>query len=62
MKVIYFKMEGIPTPEQLLMKNNFVISYDFKEVYNHVPVNPTMQDLLGIQYQGRLYKYQCLSV
>jgi hypothetical protein len=40
------------------MKNDFAISYDLKEAYNHVPVHPTMQDLLGIQYQGHLYKYQ----
>jgi hypothetical protein len=58
MKPIHFKMEGTPTLEQLLMKNDFAISYDLKEAYNHIPVHPTMQDLLGIQYQGRLYKYQ----
>jgi hypothetical protein len=40
------------------MRNDFAISYDLKEVYNHIPVHPTMQDLLGIQYQGLLYKYQ----
>jgi chromosome condensin MukBEF complex kleisin-like MukF subunit len=43
-------MEGTPTLEQLLMKSDFVISY-----------GPTMQDLLGIQYQGRLYKYQGMT-
>jgi hypothetical protein len=49
---------GVPTLEQLLIKNNFAISYDLKEAYNYVPVYPIMQDLLEIQYQGRLYKYQ----
>jgi hypothetical protein len=29
-----------------------------KEAYNHVPIHQTMQDLLVIDYQGRLYKYQ----
>jgi hypothetical protein len=38
------------------MKNNFVISSDLKKTYNHVSVHPTMQDLLGIQYQNRLYQ------
>jgi hypothetical protein len=51
-------MEGTPTLEQLMMKNNYAISYNLKEAYNHVPVHPTMQDLLVIQYQGRLYKHQ----
>jgi hypothetical protein len=58
MKQIHFKMEGTPTLEQLLMKNDFAISYNLKEAYNHVPVHLAMQDLLGIQYQGHLYKYQ----
>jgi hypothetical protein len=58
MKLIHFKMEGIPTLEQLLMKKDFAISHDLKEAYNHVPLHPTMQGLLGIQYRGRLYKYQ----
>jgi hypothetical protein len=58
MKPIHFKMENTPTLKQLLMKNNFAISYDLKKTYNHIPIHPTMQDLLKIQYQGRLYKYQ----
>jgi hypothetical protein len=47
MKPIHFKMENTPTLEQL-MKNEFAIFYDLKEEYNHVPVHPTTQDLLGI--------------
>jgi hypothetical protein len=42
MKQIHFKMEGTPTLEQLLMKNDFAISYDLKETYNHVLVHPAM--------------------
>jgi hypothetical protein len=58
MKPIHFKIKNTPTLKQLLMKNNFAISYNLKEAYNHVPVHPKMQGLLGLQYQGRLYKYQ----
>jgi hypothetical protein len=50
MKPIHFKMEGTPTLEQLLMKNDLAISYDLKEAYNHVPLHPTMQNLLGVDY------------
>jgi hypothetical protein len=57
MKPIHFKMEGTPTLEQLLMKNDYALSYNMKEVYNCVPVHPIMH-LLVIQYQDRLYKYQ----
>jgi hypothetical protein len=61
MKQIHFKMEGTPTLEQLLMKNDYMISYDLKEAYNHVPVHPPMQDLLVTKYQNRSYKYQRMS-
>jgi hypothetical protein len=47
MKPIHFKMENTPTLEQLLMKNDYAISYDLKEAYNHVPVHPTMQDTIS---------------
>jgi hypothetical protein len=47
-KPIYFKMEGSLILEQLLMKNNFVISYNLKEAYNHVLVHPTMQDTISM--------------
>jgi hypothetical protein len=57
-KPIHFKMERTSTLKQLMMKNDYAISYNLKEVYNHVPVHPTMQDLLVIQYQSQLYKYQ----
>jgi hypothetical protein len=33
-----FQNEKTPTLEQLMMKDNYVISYDLKEGYNHVPV------------------------
>jgi hypothetical protein len=51
-------MNDTPTLEQLLMKIDFAIPYDLKEAYNHFLVTPIKQDLLGIQYQCRLYKYQ----
>jgi hypothetical protein len=63
MKPIHFKMEGTPTLEQLLMKNDFTISYNLKEAYNHVPVHPTMHDTISgsfIQVSGNaLRTKQC---
>jgi hypothetical protein len=35
-KPIYFKTEKNLILEQLTIKNNYTISYDLKEVYNHV--------------------------
>jgi hypothetical protein len=54
----HFKMEGTFTSEDLLRKNNFAISFDLKEIYNHMPMHPTLQDLLGIPYMGTTYTYQ----
>jgi hypothetical protein len=48
-----------PTLEQLLMKNNFAISYDLKKVYNYVPVHSTIQNTISgsiIQIPGDLLK------
>jgi hypothetical protein len=42
----HFKMEGTPTLQDLIRRNNFAISFDLKEAYNHVPVHPAFQNLL----------------
>jgi hypothetical protein len=54
----HFKMEGTPTLQDLIRKNNFAISFNFKEAYNHVPVHPTFQNLLVIQFMGTTYTYR----
>jgi hypothetical protein len=54
----HFKMEGTPILEDLFPKNDFAISFDLKEDYNHISVHPTLQDPLGIQYMGTAYIYR----
>jgi hypothetical protein len=54
----HFKMEGTPTLQDLIRKNDFPISLDLKEAYNHVSVHSTFQNLLGIQYMGTTYTYR----
>jgi hypothetical protein len=46
MKPIHFKREDTPTLEQLMMKDNYVMWYKPKEVYDYVVVHIIMQDLL----------------
>jgi hypothetical protein len=53
---IHFKMEGVSTLEQCLKKNEFAITYDLKEAYNHIPVHPSMRPLLGVAWRGRCYQ------
>jgi hypothetical protein len=57
MRKIHFKMEGVPTLKETIQKNDYAISFDLKEAYNHVPVHSTMQPLLGICWNGKAYKY-----
>jgi hypothetical protein len=54
----HFKMKGIPTLQDLILRNDFAILFDLKEAYNHVPVHPTFQNLLGIQFIGTTYTYR----
>jgi hypothetical protein len=51
-------MEGIFILQDFIWKNDFAILFDFKEGYNHVPIHPTFQNLLGIQYMGTTYTYR----
>jgi hypothetical protein len=55
MKPITFKMEGISTLSNLLVKNDYAISFDLKEAYNHIPVHPSMQQLLGLAWKDKCY-------
>jgi hypothetical protein len=43
-------MEGTPTLEDLFRKNKFAISFDLKEFYNHIPVHPTLQNTIYVNY------------
>jgi hypothetical protein len=55
MKRIKFKMEGISTLTDLISKNDYAISFDLKDAYNHVPVHPSMRPLLGLAWRGKCY-------
>jgi hypothetical protein len=50
-------MEGVSTLKQLWEKNDYAISWDLKEAYNHVPVHESLQPMLGIAHEGKIYKY-----
>jgi hypothetical protein len=49
----HFKMEGIPTLKDLVAENDYSISFDLKDAYNHVPVHPSLQPYLGICWNGK---------
>jgi hypothetical protein len=51
-------MEEIATLEQCLRPEDFAITYDLKEAYNHVPIHPSMRPLLGVAWRGRCYQFK----
>jgi hypothetical protein len=57
LKKIHFKMEGIPTLIDLWEINDWAISFDLKDAYNHVPVHQTMRPMLGISYNIKNSEY-----
>jgi hypothetical protein len=57
MKPIKFKMEGVTTLKQLWERNDYTISFDLKEMYNHVPVHQSLRPLLGVACHGKLYRF-----
>jgi hypothetical protein len=57
MKPIKFKMEGVTTLKQLWERNDYAISFDLKEAYNHVPVHESLRPLLEVAYRGELYRF-----
>jgi hypothetical protein len=46
-------MENITTVEELMEKNNYRITFDLKDAYNHIPVHKSLQPLLGIGWKGK---------
>jgi hypothetical protein len=61
MTSIHFKMDEVPTLVELFQKNDYAISFDLNEAYNHVPVHPSMQHLLGVCWRGQCYKFVGMS-
>jgi hypothetical protein len=42
-------MKNIITVEELIKENDFAITFDLKDAYNHIPVHKSLQYLLGIE-------------
>jgi hypothetical protein len=53
MKELHFKMEGTETIKEIVQKDDYAVTYDLKEAYNHVPLHPSFQPLLGIVWKGK---------
>jgi hypothetical protein len=61
MKHTHFKMEGVPTLKDIIEKNEYSITFDLKEAYNHVLVYHLMKNLLGMCWRGEAYRFVGMS-
>jgi hypothetical protein len=50
MQDIHFKIEIITTVEDLLEKDDYMITFDLKDAHNHIPIHKSFQPLLGMQF------------
>jgi hypothetical protein len=50
-------MENVVTVKELILENDFAITFDLKDVYNHIPVHKSLQNLLGIQWKNKCYRF-----
>ncbi|XP_065195411.1 uncharacterized protein LOC135826738 [Sycon ciliatum] len=53
----HFKMEGIATLRELLIKNDFMVKVDLTDAYLSMPVHPTLRRFLTVQWQSRQYQF-----
>jgi hypothetical protein len=51
-------MEGIPTLIDMWENNDWAISFDIKDAYNHIRVHPSMLPLLGIKWKNRYFQFK----
>jgi len=59
-KTEHFKMEGLHLLPDLLKSQDWMIKMDLKDAYLQVPIHPDHQHLLSFQWEGKIYKFQCL--
>ena len=55
-----FRMEGLGIVLQLLRPGDFMLKWDLREGYFHVPLGDEASRMCGIQWRGRHYRYTVL--
>ena len=55
-----FKYEDVKTVISQIATDDYMISLDLKNGYQHVLVHPDSRDFLGIHWQGRYYRWRVL--
>jgi hypothetical protein len=50
-------MENIITVQELMHENDFAITFDLKDAYNHIPVHKSLQYFLGMGWKNKCYRF-----
>jgi hypothetical protein len=50
-------MERVLSLKDIIEKNEYAITIDLKEAYNHVPVHHSMKNLLRMCWRGEAYRF-----
>lgn len=56
----HFKMESLHSALNLMTKDCFMASIDYKDAYYSVPIAPKYQQYLKFTWRGKLFQFTCL--
>ena len=56
----HFKMEGIQSLRDIILRNDYVLKLDLKDAYFAVPIHKQDQKYLAFKWEGRMYRFTCL--
>jgi hypothetical protein len=55
-----FKFEGLVDLSDMAIKGDYCVAYDLMSGYYHVSLHPDSQRLVGFNWKGVYYQYNCL--
>lgn len=56
----HFKMEGIPTVEAIVQRDDWMLTLDIAKAYVHLPLHPEAQEYLCFRWAGKVWSYTAL--
>jgi hypothetical protein len=60
LRVPHFKMETTRSVAAAILRGDWAVSLDLRDVYLHVPVHPDYQHYLRFYFEGRVYQFKAI--